>query len=297
MKLKEGSCYTFLVKGFTELPDKEMYCILSDPWNTRHLLRLSYYPAYKFNEGMYITCRLDKISCAGKIYLEPANPYYETGKVYDFEIKNIRNIMNQSGVHEHLISVADLLGNCYDIPDSRDLKGKKNGDSISYKIIRIKKGCLTLVEPSVNSGLDGSCTGQVMVCKIMRTIQLACTGDHFEIYGPDNIRYVLRKKDYDGYGFKVGDIINCTHIIYNGDHLLEPDHPIYEPGKIYNFTFAGDEANDQSAVNDDGFMIKDALDNKLWVSSHKKPDLSTGSIVTCKVIAIIRGKIHLEYLS
>ena len=73
--LKENGFYVFRVIKRITLPDESRFFVLESPFNTRHLLPAEFYEKYDIMPGKNIRCRVDKINCVGRIFLEPGHPY------------------------------------------------------------------------------------------------------------------------------------------------------------------------------------------------------------------------------
>jgi hypothetical protein len=92
--LKEGCLYNFIVLKSLKLPDDKEYFVTEDPRGKKHLLLKSFYESYNISVGETITCKVDKINCNGKIFLEPQHPYLKDDHQYDFEITCTEEIYN-----------------------------------------------------------------------------------------------------------------------------------------------------------------------------------------------------------
>ena len=89
-KFQEGEIHPFKVVGFTEIPGtEESFFILQNSFGGKHLLKAISYTHYDLQIDTTINCKIDKINCSGKIYLEPENPIYKEGKIYDFKFIEI----------------------------------------------------------------------------------------------------------------------------------------------------------------------------------------------------------------
>jgi len=103
IKLQEGMILDFLLKAVITLQDQKQYFILEDPDGMKHFLEEEPYQHYHLKTGSYIRCRVDKINCTGRVFLEPEHPYYKTGAIYHFRIqdhdmeKGYFNLIDQTG--------------------------------------------------------------------------------------------------------------------------------------------------------------------------------------------------------
>ncbi len=74
MKLEEGKTYMFNAVKSVELPGGEANLMLIGPDGRKYLLPLTYYKGYDLVSPGPVKCKIDKINCSGKVFLEPANP-------------------------------------------------------------------------------------------------------------------------------------------------------------------------------------------------------------------------------
>ncbi len=137
MKLKERARYDFLVIKLVETDD-ERYFLLKGPDNKRYLLPEKYYTVYGIMTGSVINCRIDKINCKGKVFLEPEHPYYREGNEYEFRLLEQQNKPDQNG---KLLIVGDEFGLRHEVfvPGDCEISA-----SMVFRIDKIKKGCLFL---------------------------------------------------------------------------------------------------------------------------------------------------------
>jgi hypothetical protein len=122
------------------LQDDAWYFVLEDINGLKHFLPAENFQGYGMKPGEEISCRIDKINCTGRIYLEPRHPYYTEGEIYDFEIVKFSNSVNDSKV-----VVQEIGGNHLEIM----LKGRMEDDfktknRARCRVNSIKKGILIL---------------------------------------------------------------------------------------------------------------------------------------------------------
>lgn len=138
--LQEGESYPFIIHKLVQLQDGADYYVLTDVNGMKHFMPSIYYDDYGFKIGDEITCKIDRINCTGRIFLEPANPFYQESEIYIFDLesyltqgKNITLIVkgiNESGIE---VPVSDI-----DISSFATMK------KVSCKVQNIKKGKLIL---------------------------------------------------------------------------------------------------------------------------------------------------------
>jgi len=59
----------------------------------------------------------------------------------------------------------------------------------------------------------------------------------FILIGPNNKKHLMNASYYTLYHFSIGQTIKCTvdKINCSGQIFLEPEHPYYQSGEVYNF--------------------------------------------------------------
>ena len=78
--LIEGNWYEFIILKKINFADEEYY-ILETPNKSKITIPTKPYLNYNFKVNDTIVCKVDKISCSGKIYFEPKHPFYEIGEI------------------------------------------------------------------------------------------------------------------------------------------------------------------------------------------------------------------------
>ncbi len=86
-RLTEGQWYTFRILKVVSLGEDEGWFVMQDPNGYKILLPKGFYEDYGFAPGQSVSCRVDKINCNGRMFLEPGHPHYKEGEVYDLSWK------------------------------------------------------------------------------------------------------------------------------------------------------------------------------------------------------------------
>ncbi|MFH2096408.1 MAG: hypothetical protein ABIJ16_11930, partial [Bacteroidota bacterium] len=107
---KEGEKYKFKVLKVITLPDDKDYYMLEDPIGRKHLMVSSFYKAYGIHPGTSIECKIDRINCNGKIFLEPKHPYLEEMGSYTFTIEGTEEIFTGKLDTEQTLFLRDSRG-------------------------------------------------------------------------------------------------------------------------------------------------------------------------------------------
>ncbi|MCK4678129.1 MAG: hypothetical protein KAT48_08370 [Bacteroidales bacterium] len=129
--------------------------------------------------------------------------------------------------------------------------------------------------------------------------ELPDAGLHFILEDPFGVKHLIRKKYYEVYNFKNSEYIICTvdKINCDGKIFLEPKHPHYEPGAIYEFEFTGwiDKLN-QKGDKTLFALVKDKFGNlaHIVLGSEQSGPFHTPDVIQCKVNRLKKGKLYLS---
>jgi len=259
--LLEGNYYRFrILHEIAMPPDDEPYYVLETESGIRHLLLKSFYRHYQFAPGMEIRCKVDKVNCSGKIFLEPDHPFCKPGDLLHFNFTSDVKILNSIGIEEDLLLLADPWGQPAHL-QVQDVDYAKLKEGIVCRVDRIKKGKLLISDPLRNYFGKGGVPVENLPFTITGICSLAPNLEFYILEQNQNIHY-LRTKYFSQYGFGVGDQIHARVLgeaaLYQ--HYLEPVHPDYKPGEAYYFDVVRTE---KSSVSGDTpsyiLVIKDVL--------------------------------------
>jgi hypothetical protein len=142
VKLTEGKKYNFLVEKELILPDDSIHFLVTGPDAKKYLIAAARYSQYGITTGNMIKCKVDKINCRGKVFLEPENPWYSEGRSYEFQLAGMEAHTDNSGRNHNVVVVTDINGNKISIPEGVVKSVPEPGSLINLKIIRISKGKL-----------------------------------------------------------------------------------------------------------------------------------------------------------
>jgi hypothetical protein len=142
IKLQEGLTFNFLLRSVVTLQDQKQYLILEDPDGIKHFLDEEPYKHYHLKAGTTIRCRVEKINCTGRVFLEPEHPLYHVGSVYRFRI--MKYDLSNGCLH-----LTDKTGMPHFCPlDAEEAKIIARRSGIYCKVIGIHKGVLDLFPTS-----------------------------------------------------------------------------------------------------------------------------------------------------
>ena len=133
--LSEGEWFPFKIHNLVQLQDNAWYYVLQDINGMKHFMPAGNYARYGFIPGDEISCKLDRINCTGRIFLEPRHPHYKEGEIYYFDVISLTDQGN-----EKVLIVREILGNSIEVPVCRninmDLKERKMVRCIVIAIIK-----------------------------------------------------------------------------------------------------------------------------------------------------------------
>lgn len=145
-RLKIGKEYDFKVIDERLNPDDGfMYYILQGPDGAKHLLKKKYYPHYGIKIGNVIRCRVVKFNSEGYFFLEPENPKYIIGEVYEFPVKRYEEIVYSDGIKQKVIVLEDKFSEEVNVfIDDYEFEKYKDKKSVNAYIDNIRKSRLEL---------------------------------------------------------------------------------------------------------------------------------------------------------
>lgn len=238
-RLTEGETYPFKILNILSLGDHDDYFVMRDPLGYKIMMPMGYYLRYGFEPGQTVACRVDKINCNGRMFLEPKHPFYTEGRVYTFEVVasgSSKNILDQPIWY---LLVKDLLGYEWKVISQSDAWVTTNPSHIECLIQRIKKGKLYLQIAGEEIPDQHLMTGRTYdFCLTDERINPDDGLSYYILEDQLGRKHMLRKKYYMHYGYKRGDHIRCKVLKTGADAtlLLEPEHPCYQVGDVADFT-------------------------------------------------------------
>lgn len=294
-KFSEGESHRFKIAGYTEIPNtNDSFFILENKFGGKHLLKAWPFKHYNLKIGGEVVCRIDKINCSGKIFLEPENPFYQPGKIYDFDVIRIATQTNSVGETENAIIVKDRFGheNSCPLPDS--INPDQIVEKVKCKVVRIKKGQLFLIHAETENTRKLLQIGEkykftVHEIKDINKVKYYILHDDF------GNSYSLKLDMYKHYNLCIGRQVECTVTKFGSDGQLkiEPTHPHYKIGKTYPFKFLRID-NDPNLLDKDSkiIIVLDVYGIETKVSSYK-PGIFDNPIpeyLHCMVEGVRKGK-------
>ena len=291
---KEGEKIQFTIKKLIEFSEDEKYYVLEDKEGQKHLLTAEYYENYNFKIGQNIVCRIDHINCSGKIFLEPEHPLYKEGEIYEFTLKTIKKSKNRLKENILRLNLKDKFGNKATCITENSETKITIGETVRYKILRIKKGQIYL--RILNEKPKKELIPGVYYKFKIEAVNVLNDGFKYYILSDKKKRkHLLRYDYYRHHNMNIGDTIECTVIKFSpeGYSVLEPKHPFYKVGKKYDFEFVSQEKDFGGEITGNfNITVKDIygeevifLSPESVIVNDKKPDT-----ISCSVNGIKKGK-------
>ena len=134
--LSEGKWFPFRIHNLVQLQDDSWYFVLQDMNGMKHFMPAEYYKSHGFKTGDEISCKIERINCTGRIFLEPKHPCYNEGEIYLFDL-----VSNQEKDNGRMLIVEEIAGNKIEVPlcgnKNLDINGEKK---VACLVKSIKKG-------------------------------------------------------------------------------------------------------------------------------------------------------------
>lgn len=298
VELKEGNSYPFKITGTLVLPDGSESFILTDPNKVRHILNSQYYKGYSLKNNQEITCRIDKINCTGKIYIEPEHPHYKLGERYNFRFYTYLDVTNASGEINKIAIFTDILGNPVKISADEIQSPLMNGDIVGCIVTGIRKGKVFISNDFSNNDFNGMTPGEVYDFSIIEEFTLGDNYDFYILEDKNGKRFRLRKKFYSDYYFYVGKRIKGCLYGENGSYYLEPLHPKYTIGETYDFEILKEDVIDEYPdLKKKAYFLQNEHGKDIVIKKEDvNPFTRSSNHLTCKVLKIKNSQVFIECL-
>ncbi len=299
-KLSEGEVYPFRILKTISLGPNDDYYVLEDPNNYKIMLPKAYYDGYGFETGKIIQCRVDKINCNGRVFLEPVHPVYQEGQIYSFDFvckDHLKNILDED---EYYFIVRDTLQKTWKVRIHSKEIWESPPIQISCLLVKIKKGKLFLRASEERQPSSEMAVGKPYLFRILdERYDTTRKAAYYVLSDAHGSRHMLKKKHFIRYALKKGSTIKCLvrQVAADGYLILEPEHPCYVAGKSYQFPLDRLE----EMVFTDGFkqkvlVLKDCFGEeiRLHMNDRSAQLLSNKRYVQAKVKRLVKGKPELE---
>lgn len=142
--LIEGEEYDFKVLKIITLYDGNKYFVIEGPNLNKYLLNCSLYKNYNININDEIKCKVDKINCSGRTFLEPKHPFLVEGEIYNFEVIAIEELITEEDDNEQTLILKDEHNFEYIALLDEKVSLKELSKNIKVRIKKISKARLFL---------------------------------------------------------------------------------------------------------------------------------------------------------
>jgi hypothetical protein len=144
MELEVGNEFLFSVEKKIKLPDGEYFILLAD-FNQKYLLPTEFYFEFNIKVGDKIKCRIDKLNCNGKVFLEPKHPIYDVGDKDVFTFLEIESRLTRKTKDKYLVrkAIGDKTKRAITLIENENNSPSQN-EKWFCEINKIKKGELIL---------------------------------------------------------------------------------------------------------------------------------------------------------
>ncbi len=294
--LTEGVSYRFRILHEIEMPpDNEAWYVLESETGSRHLLLKEFYAHYQLQPGNDLICRVDKVNCSGKIFLEPNHPFCKPGDVVPFAFTSSVEHINSFGDTEQLALLTDPWGQQAHLQMSSAIREEIH--NLNCLIDRIKKGILLISDPNRNYFGEGAAPDADQPFVVEGLCTLAPNLEYFMLR-QNNSFFYLRTKYYTQYGFEKGSVIFARVLGTPGlyEHYIEPIHPHYQPGEVYAFDYVCTEKSGISQeINQYRIIVRDLLGHEYPLAREGNEPQWINRVIA-KVKEIRMSKCQLEFI-
>jgi len=291
MKFTEGETYKFKVIKQVLMPGEGEFFLIRHQSGRRLMIPVETYKNYAIKPDSVIKCRVDKINCTGKVFLEPKHPFYKDGNTYSFEIVDV---VEKDGMAQ--LIVKDCFNN--NIPvEWAGYYNLGNHKKVDLVVDRVKKGIPQLHCPDKKRNKHEwlSLIGKDLDFQV-EEISINIKGEDLYIFKNEDITAYVKVKHYAHYGFSVGDTVSSRvyGVSDSGKLKVEPKNPFYKVGKTYSFIVSSVEEN--LSIGKAILVVHDYCKNKcgVQVSEENLANINKGASIKCRVIGFRKGRPNLK---
>lgn len=140
MDIEEGADFFFTVEKIINLAGTEYFILLAE-FDKKYLMPTKFYQEYNIKIRDKIKCKIDRINCNGKVFLEPKCPIYSVGDrdVFTLQEKEERET-HKTGDKYMVIKAVNTKTKNAIIVDIENETSYSQKENYLCEIIKIKKG-------------------------------------------------------------------------------------------------------------------------------------------------------------
>lgn len=296
-KLIEGEWYNFKIIKQIEF-ENEGYFILETPFKSRITIPSEPYKNYCFKIGEEVLCKVDKISCSGKIYFEPEHPYYKVDNAYSFEYVDFKEIKSLYGGSLFVVYFKDKLNNLIEIPAWKTISEMEPYQYL--KVIRIKKAHVTAY-PVDSPYISKYENNQKLKLTFVEKFQNQYGEIEYLAHDQFHFWCIIPAKYFNSIEIPKNSFLNAIAVKHptNNYFYIEPEHPLYQRNGLYPFVVKEVQIN-HNILNDIGLpelniTVKDSIfDNYKLVAFNENPP-KVGEKIMLITLGIRKGILHLQF--
>jgi hypothetical protein len=285
MRLEEDKSYSFTIVKSIVLPGGEVNLILAGPDGRKYLLPVERYGEYNLETKTEIICKVDKINCSGKVFLEPEHPHYTEGESYFFIFAG-GPLANIGSDEDKTVEVSDFTGRGFSVPASL-LKGNMSADGrVRLRVERISKGKIFFAPPKTRDDLENLEEGRTYRFSVDRIISGPDYETYYVVIDINGREHLLNIRYYSHYGLNPGSEFTGRVIRFGHDRnrTIEPDNPWYVPGEVIEVTVGSSVASETG----EGF-IAEVFDGKGFSHRLLLDTLPETPVIRCRIVKLKKG--------
>lgn len=280
--------YDFIFRNIIYLPDGSSSMVLVDSKGKKYLVPYKMYSHYGLVNGQIISCKVDKINCTGKVFLEPKHPFYNEGEIYTFHKNDIQSVEKEDGSNVNRVFLNDNMQNIFefDLPEGYNPYDVPEKLKCRVSLCRKAKVYLNWIE------IENEPESIFIKGKIYDFTVIEC-GHLFEnelfiiLKGIDEKLHAIKKKHYSEYGMKAGEHIFAEYMGRDEKQglIFEPLHPVYKTGGIYEFSYFLELKDKEQHL-----FLNDIFNNQIDMGVTSIDTLiSDMGIIKAKILELKRG--------
>ncbi|MFC2111229.1 hypothetical protein ACFLQ5_02125 [Bacteroidota bacterium] len=139
--------------------------------------------------------------------------------------------------------------------------------------------------------------GDIVLMKIIKTVVLPDNEDYYVLQDPKGVKYLLKQKYYSNYNLEISAVIKCRVDKINcaGNFFFEPDHPLYEINKTYEFkVIEKKQIENEAGQFVHVLVVMDGFQNVIFIPDNKESFTQKDDFINCRIERIKKSKLFLN---